>query len=386
MSATASVMEPTNRSEIGSGRRRGRGRGRGRGQGVSRAGTAQNRPSQGWSINVPVEVPIVLQDEYSDNTIGERSRLFCMKAMERLGDQLRMKGLQSTRVGITILLVNDVLTQCLHWLQDYVRLHDVGNAPELSMSAMYQYLAMMFYSHCTGFSLNHTWTIMEKLNQHTPSLDVIRFISQNILAFSPSNRGNMGANSWSSQRDMTPNLTAFEKVSFSVSNSIFVVPNHTTATLDDDLYGTRASDNQVKTISNRKSDKEGHCADVIADALFRITLGIRFRRRGEFQVRNVDRQLNYILDACGEQSLNGFVMTADRGYGSMSLLKAMLSHGIRCIFIMPEHLKKCHPFVGKSFLNLDRDEEIEGEPSSSTGSDSGDDVDQESLLTVMISP
>jgi hypothetical protein len=32
-----------------------------------------------------------------------------------------------------------------------------------------------------------------------------------------------------------------------------------------------ATDNQVKTLSARNADREGHCADAIADALFRIT-------------------------------------------------------------------------------------------------------------------
>lgn len=54
-------------------------------------------------------------------------------------------------------------------------------------------------------------------------------------------------------------------------------------TLDDDQFGARESDNQVKMLSARKADKEGHLADVIVDALFRILSAIRFRRRGESQ-------------------------------------------------------------------------------------------------------
>lgn len=51
------------------------------------------------------------------------------------------------------------------------------------------------------------------------------------------------------------------------------------ATLDDDLYRTRAADGQVKMLSSRKADKEGHSADAVADALFRVVLALRFRRR-----------------------------------------------------------------------------------------------------------
>ena len=62
--------------------------------------------------------------------------------------------------------------------------------------------------------------------------------------------------------------------------NVSVNPVHTLATLDDDLYGTRAGDNQVKSINSRKADQERHTADSIADAFFRITLMVRFRRRG----------------------------------------------------------------------------------------------------------
>jgi hypothetical protein len=60
----------------------------------------------------------------------------------------------------------------------------------------------------------------------------------------------------------------FEKASSRTGCRIFLTCNHTYATLDDDLYETRATNNQVKTLSARKADKEGHCADDIADSFF----------------------------------------------------------------------------------------------------------------------
>lgn len=83
------------------------------------------------------------------------------------------------------------------------------------------------------------------------------------------------------------------------------------------MYGTRASDNQVETLSARKEDREGHCADALADALFRITLMVIFRRRRETQAANVSRLFSTLLEGRGEQSLHGLVITAYRGYGSI---------------------------------------------------------------------
>jgi hypothetical protein len=44
-------------------------------------------------------------------------------------------------------------------------------------------------------------------------------------------------------------------------------------------------------------------------------------------------------------------VTADRGYDNLALFEDLNKHGISAIFIMPEHLLPCHPFVGNYFLN-----------------------------------
>jgi hypothetical protein len=45
-------------------------------------------------------------------------------------------------------------------------------------------------------------------------------------------------------------------------------------TLDDESFGCRAKDNQVKKLNPRKADKEGYALDAIADCYFRMPLGI----------------------------------------------------------------------------------------------------------------
>jgi hypothetical protein len=130
-----------------------------------------------------------------------------------------------------------------------------------------------------------------------------------------------------------------------------LTPSHTYATLDDDLFGARTTDNQVKTLSARKADSEGHCADAIADALFKITFFVRFRRRGHTQTENVNQLLNCILESRGEQSFYGFTITADRGYAKMALVKQLLNHDIGAILVMPDNLIACHPLSESLTLN-----------------------------------
>jgi len=130
----------------------------------------------------------------------------------------------------------------------------------------------------------------------------------------------------------------------------FLSPTHIFATLDDDLNGTGGSDNHIKSSGPRKADKEVHSLDAIADVLFRTTLMAKFRRRGEAQVPNVEKLLDGLLEAREEQKLTGFLVTADRCYGNFEMVQKLGTRGIGFMFIMPEHLLKCHPFVGQSYL------------------------------------
>lgn len=191
----------------------------------------------------------------------------------------------------------------------------------VSVAEMYQYVPVMLFSHCSGFSFDKTIDMMPPEGTKPLNLNLIRFISNNILAFSAiadpvqidqlTGRGHEDGISWMSQRDLTLLLTQFEKTAYRTICNMFVSPTHTLATLDDDLYGTRASNNQVETISSRKADREGHTADAIADELFRITLMVRFRRRGVSQSSNVSSLLDAVLEGRGEHSLHGFIVTAD---------------------------------------------------------------------------
>lgn len=85
---------------------------------------------------------------------------------------------------------------------------------------------------------------------------------------------------------------------------VFIARLHQIVTLDDDLMGTRAHDNQVKTLSSRKSDKEGHLADVIADALFSAVLSVRFSRRSEGQEEAAIANVEKLLRKSGQLTLS----------------------------------------------------------------------------------
>ena len=140
-------------------------------------------------------------------------------------------------------------------------------------------------------------------------------------------------------------------MAFRGTRKLFLTPLHLLATLNDDLYGTRAADNQVKNLSWRKADREGHSADAIADAFFRIIMALRFRRRNEIVVDSVPKLVSTLTEGREEEALGGFFITADREYGNESILKFPMESGIGSMLIMPEYILRAHPFVGKSFLD-----------------------------------
>lgn len=307
--------------------------------------------------------------------VAERCRLFCISAMERLDLECAVNELSPTKTGCVVLFCKETLSQCMRWLNEFIILKKPSR-DRLTLPEMYRFFAVFICSHTTGLSYTKTIEVLRCLGCKPPSLATVRYISSHILAYPATGRGSDGLNSWNSQRDQTPLLSSFEETAFRMSAKIFLSPTHLFATLDDDLYGTRAADNQVKTLSARKADKEGHVADAVADAFFRISLAVRFRRRGESQAENVDKVLQTLLGGRGEQSVLGFVVTADRGYGNLSLLKNLLKQGIGAVMVMPEHLLKCHPFVAESFFNVTRNE---GSDEDSSGSSESSDSDNDSL-------
>lgn len=88
---------------------------------------------------------------------------------------------------------------------------------------------------------------------NAPSLERVRFILNKIKEYYATGRGDYGGSRWNSQHDQTAKLEQFEQTSFRLSSSMFLHCSESMLTLDDDLYGTRAKDNQVKTLSHRKA-------------------------------------------------------------------------------------------------------------------------------------
>lgn len=241
--------------------------------------------------------------------------------------ELKENRLENDELGITLLFIEDLLQLLCQNLNQNIALNEPGRKT-FQLADMVRWTAVLLISSRCDISFNKALEEFTLRDCKVPSREKMLFTSRNVIAFPPKKSGKQSEDELAANRDATQRLDAFERTAYDFSWNVCLIAKHTTVTLDADLYGTRARDNQVKTLSSRKADKEGHSADVLCDTLFRITLGVRFRRRGDSQASNADKLLDVFNSGHGEISLRRIVASADRGYGSLKLLKNLISRGM----------------------------------------------------------
>lgn len=76
-------------------------------------------------------------------------------------------------------------------------------------------------------------------------------------AFHPYLGNDDGSRTWLDQRDLTEFISEFERLSFTKRKTLIYVPVNKFITTDDELVWTRSKHNPLKTIYERKADREG---------------------------------------------------------------------------------------------------------------------------------
>ena len=187
-----------------------------------------------------------MEREFASCVIAERARLFCCSAIIQLRIELVVRELSATRSLVFILLRNEVLLLCRTLMNERIALQSIDKRP-VEMEGLYCYVSVLLLPYLTSLSFLKIVEVFGELNCTVPALDRVRFISTNILAFSATGRCDTDGTTWNAQRDQTPYLSSFAGSAFHMRTKVFPTPVHIFATLDDELYGARASDNQVKT-------------------------------------------------------------------------------------------------------------------------------------------
>lgn len=98
------------------------------------------------------------------------------------------------------------------------------------------------------------------------------------------------------------NVSRFEQSAFQQTGQSLLNLNDFLATLDDHLICTRASDNQVNSLNHRKKDSKGHSIDAVTDALGRVVLALRMKRRRGRQSKAVHALILELFRVLGQKS------------------------------------------------------------------------------------
>ena len=90
-------------------------------------------------------------------------------------------------------------------------------------------------------------------------------------------------------------LWPLEKLMFQNSIVTLFNWNNCLLTYNNELISSRAGDVESKTVSDRKSCKEGPVADCISDSQTSVMFGMKLRGKGDVQVDNMQKLLDTLL-------------------------------------------------------------------------------------------
>jgi hypothetical protein len=130
-------------------------------------------------------------------------------------------------------------------------------------------------------------TINARLNC---KLDKFRKILHNLRGYECRTRATVGTQGrWDDQKNLLHNLHPLEQKIFERSISFFFNLENGCYVYDDELIASKATNVELCTLSDRKTDDEGPTVDSLADAVFQIVLGMHLHTNANTQQENADR-------------------------------------------------------------------------------------------------
>lgn len=288
------------------------------------------------------------------------SRAYKRSVQSRVNVEYTARTLPSGKCRYTVMFLQPFVQQSVDWMNQFINLQEL-DIDVINEGLFYSFLGVIFHCHNSSMSLEKGFNSLKRYGKSVHSLLQTRFILPQLCAYPPTGHQNYidEGGTWECQWDYTPQLDELERKSFSLVSRVFSVPLHQIIALDDDVVGRRGRENQVKTLSARKCDKEGHLADVLADAIFNDVISVRFRRRGEGQESAAIATVELRLKQSGQLTLSSLILIAGSGYGRDILVDYLRSKGISSVMINPSHLSRVHPFIPASLLALGREDAID---------------------------
>ena len=148
----------------------------------------KSNPTTGQRLEPVASDSIISGSEFRDSYVTQRVRLFMISAPQRLNLELDVRDMSEGRTDVLVLFIEEVLQSCRKWLKEFIRLRGIDGM-DISISDIYKYLAVLLYSHCTGFSMNKFVCLLGANGGWAISKVIVNFIHGNILAYSSTGRG-----------------------------------------------------------------------------------------------------------------------------------------------------------------------------------------------------
>lgn len=184
-------------------------------------------------------------------------------------------------------------------------------------------------------------------NKHSFELmDVSRFrqLVQGIRAYHVEGRSAVAVDddTWFQQNALLRRLNDFEVITFKTVVEMFLNKKNGILVVDDELVGSRANDVERKTLSYRKTGREGPVADCVADSILGVMFGARLRVRNESEEFNVKELLKTIPMLTANS--HGLRLCFDRGYGKIGFVSLVCSLGFN-LSTIANSVGSRHPFI-----------------------------------------
>jgi hypothetical protein len=149
---------------------------------------------------------------------------------------------------------------------------------------------------------------------------------------------------------MLISLNSLNQRAFLKVRNTLMDPENSVLVLDDELFGSRASDVETRTVSDRKAGKEGPVHDIVADSLLGTPFAMSLKVKGVSVTDNSDDVLCQIGRVTKPAvPTNRPHIGFDRGYGKLKMVEDSGSKGFGVITIATTHGSR-HPFLGEEDL------------------------------------
>jgi hypothetical protein len=210
-----------------------------------------------------------------DNFLTTRINDYIIDFREQLRSKLENVGFEMNDLNLFTVLLSSGLEYIIEYLNESLTRMGLNKT---STHEFRRFIGMLLLLSLFNLSTEQSWDLMEKItNNKVMSNEWFNEIMKNLRGFEVSMcHGGGRSSTWCDQKDKLHFFHFLEERIFERSRGIFFPRDRGGCyVLDDELISLKAVDIEVKTLSSRKSGKEGSTVDVLCDSFFQLIVGMR---------------------------------------------------------------------------------------------------------------